>query len=82
MAPIAKKMKVRMKVSIASADFAYQPNQVVLLEVERALQWVAVGHAERVGADEPLTEAATLQTNEFMIHDPRILHRIRGGRVA
>lgn len=73
-----RKMKVRMKVSIASADFAYQPGQVVLLDANTATQWILVGHAEKVDPAEPITEAAALQTNDFAVHDPRVYYRMRG----
>lgn len=41
---------VRMKVSIASADWSYQVDQVVELDDELAEKWIAVGHAEPVEA--------------------------------
>jgi hypothetical protein len=52
--------KVRMKVSIASADWSYQPQQVVSIESDLAEKWISVGHAERVSKDEPLTDFAAL----------------------
>jgi hypothetical protein len=73
-------MKIRMKVSIASSnpEFSYQPTQVVVVDRKLALAWISGELAEEVGKDEPVTEAATLETNEFMSHDPRILRRMRG----
>lgn len=49
-----------MKVSIASADWSYQPQQIVLIDSSLAEKWISVGHAERVGKDEPLTDFSSL----------------------
>lgn len=40
--------KVRMKVSIASPDFSYVPQQEVELEDDLAAKWVEVDHAEYI----------------------------------
>lgn len=38
--------KVKMKVSIASADFSYAPEQIVDIEDRLAKVWNEVGHCE------------------------------------
>lgn len=44
--------KVKMKTSIASADWSYLPGQVVELDDEIAVAWVEAGHAESLGGDD------------------------------
>lgn len=39
-------MKVKMKVSIASADFSYAPEQIVEIDEKLAKVWSEVGHCE------------------------------------
>lgn len=73
-----KMIKVRMKVSIASATWNYQPGQVVLLDADLARKWLAVGHAEPVDKDTPVTEAAALVTNDYRAHDPYVAFREAG----
>lgn len=41
-------MKVKMKVSIASADFSYAPEQIVEIDEKLAKVWSEVGHCEIV----------------------------------
>jgi len=50
-----KTTRVRMKVSIAAPTFSYQPNEVADVEEKLARQWIAVGHAERVSPQTPLS---------------------------
>ena len=40
--------KVRMKVSIASPDFSYVPQQEIEIDEDLAEKWVSVGHAEYI----------------------------------
>jgi hypothetical protein len=75
---MSKMMKVRMKVSIASATFSYQPDQVALVEADLAQKWIAVGHAEKVDKDTPVTDPVSLTTNDFMVHDPTVVRRMQG----
>lgn len=51
-----KQMKLQMKVSIASADWSYQPNQVVLIEEKLARLWIKAGHAVLVNGELPITD--------------------------
>lgn len=84
---MAKMIKLRMNVSIAGTlpsgeVFGYQPTQVVLVEAELAQKWISVGHAERADKEEPITETAALSSNDFLEHDPRLVHRLRGMVIA
>jgi hypothetical protein len=54
------KQKVEMKVSIASADWSYQPGQVVLLDKDLAAKWIRGGHAVAVNGSLPLTDFNSL----------------------
>lgn len=51
-----KTQKVRMQVSIASADWSYQPGQVVELDSSLAKQWRDAGHCVFVNGTVPLTD--------------------------
>lgn len=80
---MAKFTKIRMQVSIAGrlpsgAEFGYQPGQVVLVESELAEKWIQAGHAERAEKEAAITETAALGNNDFLEHDPRLVHRLNG----
>jgi len=80
---MAKLTKIRMNVSIAGkfsdgTDFSAQPGQILFAPVADAEKWIAVGHAERVDKSEPITETAALTNNDFLEHDPRLVHRLQG----
>lgn len=74
--------KVRMKVSLAGTidgkEVSYQPGQVAIVEAAHAAAWIAVGHAEAVEVDMPVTEAAALETNDFAMHDPYAYYATMG----
>lgn len=77
------KLKVRIMVSIAGKlpdgiAFGFEPGQVVMLDAELAGKWISVGHALSVESDEPITETAALGNNDYLEHDPRLIHRLHG----
>ena len=51
-----KQQKVQMKVSIASSDWSYQPQQVVMLDIDLAKAWRAAGHCIFVTGPLPVTD--------------------------
>ena len=53
---MGKLQKIKMQVSIASADWSYQPGQVVEIDPGLARQWIAAGHATTVSSGTPLTK--------------------------
>lgn len=57
-------MRVRVKVSIAGADFSYQPGEIAALAEELAAAWLACGHAELLEepAPEPAAAAGSYET--------------------
>ena len=57
-------MRIRMNVSIASAQFSHQPGDVVDVDDELAAKWVSGGHAERVSPRTPLSNR-----NNFDLRD-------------
>src|SRR5437879_2402474 len=57
---MGKQRKVQMRVSIASADWSYQPDQVVMLDRDLAEKWIAAGHAVAVNGNLPLTDFNSL----------------------
>ncbi len=57
---MGKFLKVRMRVSIASESWSYQPDQVALVDADLAKAWVRNGHAEKVGPEVPLTDFNSL----------------------
>ena len=66
-------MRVRMLVSIASAKFSYQPNEIVDLEDSpQTRAWVEHGHAEKVSSKTPLSnrdiELADLTADQALHH--------------
>jgi hypothetical protein len=68
---MAKPVKVRMNVSIASETWAYQPGQVIALEPKQARQWVEVGHATPVDPATPVTPPdllGDLRADEVLRH--------------
>lgn len=76
-------LKVMIMVNIAGKlpdgrEFGYEPGQVVMLDAELAAKWIDVGHAKSVDNDEPITETAALSNNDFLEHDPRLVHRLNG----
>jgi hypothetical protein len=80
---MAKFTKIRMNVSIAGkfsdgTDFCAQPGQILFVPVADGEKWIAVGHAERVDKSEAITETAALANNDFLDHDPRLIHRLNG----
>jgi hypothetical protein len=52
---MGKLQKVQMRVSIANPDWSYQPDEVVMLEMDLAEKWIRAGHAVAVNGNMPLT---------------------------
>ena len=48
-------MKIKFKVSIASADWSYSPGQIADIEEKQALAFIQGGIAERVEKEEKAT---------------------------
>jgi hypothetical protein len=69
---MSKKTKVRVLVSIASSEWAYQPNQVVEIDSAQARAWITNGLASAVPKNTPLSEADTF--DELSAEESR--HRI------
>lgn len=80
---MAKLTKIRMNVSMAGkfsdgTDFSAQPGQVLFAPTSDAEKWISVGHAERAEKETAITETAALSNNDFLEHDPRLVHRLNG----
>lgn len=66
-------MKIKMRVSIASSTFSYQPGEVIDLADEKlARTWLQVGHAEKVPANTPLSNR---DINLCDLDADEVLHR-------
>jgi hypothetical protein len=74
---MAKLVKVRMKVSISGAQFAYQAGQVVLMDSVLAEKLVKIGdRAEYVEKDVQVTETAAMSADTWREDDPRTYYRL------
>jgi hypothetical protein len=71
-----------MNVSIASADFSFQPGEVIDLPDAQARTWIGSGHATQVNGKTPLTNRNDISVRDLDMQEALTHGCVHCGRRA